>query len=92
MDEKQEAIVRNVERHLYIIEEQFSNFERELFKGGDNFEKQLKQDLLDQNRNLTAIGNALLVMVFIIILMLGALIWLQLGSTIWNAYQLPKMD
>ena len=81
MDEKQEAIVRNVERHLYIIEEQFSNFERELFKGGDNFAKQLKQDLLDQNRNLTAIGIALLVMVFIIILMLGALIWLQLGST-----------
>ena len=78
MDEKQEAIVRNVERHLYIIEEQFSNFERDLFKAGNSFEKQLKQDLLDQNRNLTAIGKILLVLVFIIILMLGALIWLQL--------------
>ena len=80
MEDRQELIIRNVERHLYIIEEQFSNFERDLFKRGDSFEKQLKQDLLDQNQKLTAIGNALLALVAIIILMLGTLIWVQLKS------------
>ena len=39
---------------------QFSNFERDLFKRGNSFEKQLKQALLDHSRNLTAIGNVLL--------------------------------